>query len=41
MHRRVSAAGARRVSDVLADEFGTRCFTFDAPDGYAWLLLED
>ncbi len=41
MHRRVSAAGARRVSDVLADEFGARCFTFDAPDGYAWLLLEN
>jgi hypothetical protein len=40
MHARVSGAGARRVSDVLGDEFGNRCFTFDAPDGYAWLLLE-
>ncbi len=40
MHRRVSGAGARRVSDVLEDELGGRCFTFDAPDGYAWLLLE-
>ncbi len=40
MQRRVAAAGARRVSDVLTDEFGGRCFTFDAPDGYAWLLLE-
>lgn len=40
MHRRVTAAGARRVSDVLFDEFGVRGFTFDAPDGYAWLLLE-
>lgn len=40
MHRRVSGSGALRVSDVLQDEFGQRCFTFDAPDGYAWLLLE-
>lgn len=40
MHRRVEAAGARRVTDIGRDEFGTRCFSFDAPDGYHWLLLE-
>ncbi len=40
MQRRVAAAGARRVSDVLTDEFGARSCTFDAPDGYAWLLVE-
>jgi hypothetical protein len=40
MQRRVAAAGAGRVSDVLKDEFGASCCTFDAPDGYAWLLVE-
>ena len=40
MHRRVSGAGALRVTDVGRDEFGARCFSFDAPDGYHWILLE-
>jgi catechol 2,3-dioxygenase-like lactoylglutathione lyase family enzyme len=39
MHRRVAASGARRVGDVLADEFGRPAFTFDAPDGYQWVLI--
>ncbi|MFO1426110.1 MAG: VOC family protein [Steroidobacteraceae bacterium] len=39
MHRRVAAAGVRGLSDVLADEFGRRSFTFDAPDGYQWMLI--
>ena len=39
MQRRVAAAGARRVSEVLHDEFGRRAFTFDAPDGYQWTLI--
>lgn len=39
MHRRVASAGARAVSDVLTDEFGRRAFTFDAPDGYQWMLI--
>lgn len=39
MHRRVAAAGARRVGDVAADEFGRLAFSFDAPDGYQWILI--
>jgi catechol 2,3-dioxygenase-like lactoylglutathione lyase family enzyme len=41
MQRRVAAAGATTVSEVLADEFGRRSFSFFAPDGYHWLLVED
>jgi len=26
---------------VLVDEFGTRAFSFVAPDGYSWTLLQD
>jgi len=40
MHRRVAAAGATRVTDVREDEFGRRSFTFDAPDGYQWQLVQ-
>jgi len=32
--------GARDVTAILADEFGTPAFSFTAPDGYAWLALE-
>ncbi len=41
MHRRVGAAGVAALTDVLADEFGRRSFTFDAPDGYQWMLLAE
>jgi hypothetical protein len=27
------------VGDVVRDEFGRRGFTFDAPDGYQWMLI--
>jgi uncharacterized glyoxalase superfamily protein PhnB len=37
----VQAGGATRVTDILADEFGTRAFSFVAPDGYSWTLLQD
>ena len=40
MHARVSGSAATQVSPVLADEFGRRAFTFFAPDGYHWMLLE-
>lgn len=40
MHTRVTRGGATQVTDVLADEFGRRGFTFFAPDGYHWMLLE-
>jgi catechol 2,3-dioxygenase-like lactoylglutathione lyase family enzyme len=36
----VQAGGASRVTDVLPDEFGTRAFSFVAPDGYTWTLLQ-
>jgi catechol 2,3-dioxygenase-like lactoylglutathione lyase family enzyme len=37
--KRVASAGATQVTDVLADEFGTRAFSFHAPDGYSWTLI--
>jgi catechol 2,3-dioxygenase-like lactoylglutathione lyase family enzyme len=40
MWKRVAAAGASAVSDVCEDEFGTRAFSFNAPDGYHCLLLQ-
>lgn len=40
MQRRVTAAGATAVSEVRDDEFGRRSFSFFAPDGYHWLLVE-
>lgn len=39
MQRRVAGGGARDVSEVLRDEFGTPAFRFTAPDGYPWLLV--
>ena len=36
----VQAGGATQVTDVLTDEFGTRAFSFVAPDGYHWTLLQ-
>ncbi len=40
MHRRVAGGGASGLSDLLDDEFGGRAFSFTAPDGYPWVLLE-
>lgn len=40
LRRRVGAAGGRDVTDLLADEFGSRAFGFVAPDGYHWILRE-
>jgi catechol 2,3-dioxygenase-like lactoylglutathione lyase family enzyme len=36
----VQAGGARQVTDVLPDEFGTRAFSFVAPDSNHWTLLQ-
>jgi catechol 2,3-dioxygenase-like lactoylglutathione lyase family enzyme len=33
-------SGGRGVTPILADEFGRRAFTFEAPDGYVWTLVE-
>lgn len=38
--KRVRAAGATHVTDVVPDEFGTRAFGCRAPDGYAWVFVE-
>jgi len=40
MHQRVTQAGTTAVSDILEDEFKRRSFTFLAPDGYHWMLIE-
>jgi catechol 2,3-dioxygenase-like lactoylglutathione lyase family enzyme len=38
--RLVHSGGATQVTDVLPDEFGTRAFSFVAPDGCSWTLLQ-
>jgi uncharacterized glyoxalase superfamily protein PhnB len=38
--QRVRSAGATEVSDVCTNEFGERAFSFRAPDGYYWILLQ-
>lgn len=40
MHARVTEAGATDVSDIHPDEFGRRSFSFFAPDGYHWVLVD-
>jgi len=40
MWKRVHGSGATALTDVLQDEFGTRSFSFAAPDGYCWTLLQ-
>jgi catechol 2,3-dioxygenase-like lactoylglutathione lyase family enzyme len=40
MWKRVQGSGASAVTDVVPDEFGTRSFSFVAPDGYFWTLLQ-
>jgi catechol 2,3-dioxygenase-like lactoylglutathione lyase family enzyme len=37
----VGAGGATQLTDVLADEFGSRACSFVAPDGYSWTLLQN
>jgi hypothetical protein len=37
---RVAGSAATRVTEVLRDEFGLRTFSFIAPDGYWWQLIE-
>ncbi len=40
MHVRVCESGATEIGRPLSDEFGRRGFTFVAPDGYQWMLLQ-
>lgn len=37
---KIADAGARSVSAIAQDEFGTRACTFMAPDGYVWTIIE-
>ncbi|MBM4233208.1 MAG: VOC family protein [Gammaproteobacteria bacterium] len=40
MHRRIATSKASEISAVRSDEFGRHSFTFFAPDGYQWMLLQ-
>ncbi len=40
LHQRVTQAGATAISNIVVDEFNRRSFTFFAPDGYHWMLIE-
>ena len=37
---RVKASSAQKVTEIVCNEFGERSFSFVAPDGYFWTLLE-
>ncbi|NJR40713.1 MAG: VOC family protein [Leptolyngbyaceae cyanobacterium CSU_1_4] len=37
---RVQASSAQAVTEILENEFGDRSFSFTAPDGYFWTLVE-
>jgi catechol 2,3-dioxygenase-like lactoylglutathione lyase family enzyme len=40
MHRKVATSGGSKLSAIWLDEFGARAFSFVAPDGYFWTLIE-
>ncbi|MGC1216973.1 MAG: VOC family protein [Phormidesmis sp.] len=37
---RIHTSAAKNVTDIVTDEFGDRSFSFTAPDGYFWTLVE-
>lgn len=37
---RVKASSARQVTEIIANEFGEQSFSFIAPDGYFWTLIQ-
>ena len=39
-HQRVSNSTAQNITSVLVNEFAERSFSFVAPDGYFWTLVE-
>ncbi|MCS6874166.1 MAG: VOC family protein [Pyrinomonadaceae bacterium] len=39
-HQKVKSSKAQNVTDILRNEFGEKSFTFVAPDGYFWNLIE-
>ncbi|MGB3292664.1 MAG: VOC family protein [Phormidesmis sp.] len=36
----IHASAAENLTDIVTDEFGDRSFSFIAPDGYFWTLIE-
>ena len=39
-HQKLQGSGATNVTDICKNEFGERSFSFVAPDGYFWTLIE-
>jgi catechol 2,3-dioxygenase-like lactoylglutathione lyase family enzyme len=39
-HQKVKQSAAKNVTDILKNEFGEKSFSFIAPDGYFWTILE-
>ena len=39
--RQIVASQASHVTSIRTDEFGQSAFSFRAPDGYDWTLVED
>ncbi|MHC5821996.1 MAG: VOC family protein, partial [Nostoc sp.] len=37
---RIKASIAQKVTEIISNEFGEKSFSFVAPDGYFWTLLE-
>ncbi len=37
---RIQASNIQKVTDIISNEFGEMSFSFTAPDGYFWTLLE-
>ena len=37
---RVQASGAQKITEIVSNEFEERSFSFLAPDGYFWTLIE-
>ena len=40
LRKRVRKNGAKKITKIHENEFGERSFSFDAPDGYAWNIIE-
>ncbi len=39
-HKKVKASKANNLTDILTNEFSEKSFSFIAPDGYFWTILE-
>ena len=39
-YARVKASPATNLTDITTNEFGERSFTFTAPDGYVWTMVQ-